>query len=125
MLAVADFGHRVDERAAAEAAVRHHRLDALEVGEDLLARRRVGRRDVLEARGEVRGNEVVLGRVVVVQRALADAGLGGDGVDADRADALLVEQLVGGGEDALGVGGRLMHRSVYFALDSIVCRIGS
>jgi hypothetical protein len=36
---------------------------------------------------------------VIVQRALADADLGGDGVDADSAYAALIEQEVGGLEN--------------------------
>src|SRR5260221_1426016 len=125
VLAVAELGDRVDVGTAAEATFGEQPLEPVEVGEDLLARRRVRRRDVLEARREIRGDQLVLGRVVVVERPLADAGLGGDPVDADRADALLVEQLVGGGEDACRVRRGLMHRSVYFTLDSIVRAAGS
>ena len=45
---------------------------------------------------------------MVVERALADADLGGDGVNADGADALQVEQPVGRLEDALpGLGNGL------------------
>ena len=38
---------------------------------------------------------------MVIERALADADFGGDGVDADGADALQVEQPVGGLQDPL------------------------
>jgi len=118
VLGIGELGDRVDVGAAAELRIGEAALEVIEITEDLLARRRIRRCDVLEARRQVRGDQVVLGRVVVVERALADAGFGGNGVDADRADALLVEELVGGGEDALGVGRGLMHRSVYFALDT-------
>ncbi|WP_244486044.1 hypothetical protein [Bradyrhizobium viridifuturi] len=45
---------------------------------------------------------------MIVERALADADLGRDGVDADRTNALQVEQFVGGLEDPLfhGLFGR-------------------
>src|SRR5258706_7242302 len=125
VLAVAELGDRVDVGTAAEAAFGEQALEAVEVGEDLLARRRVRKRNVPAERREIRRDQLVLGRVIVVERPLADAGLGGDGVDADRADALLVEQLVGGGEDACRVRRGLMHRSVYFTLDSIVRAAGS
>jgi hypothetical protein len=60
---------------------------------------------------------------MVVQGALADPRLGGDGVHPDGAYALRIEQLVGRGEDALGRGwGR---GSVYFQLDSTIGAIRS
>ncbi len=109
---VADLDHRVDVGTAAEAAVGEDALEPVERAEDLLARRRVGRRDLAEARREIGRDQRVLGRVVVVQRSLADAGLGRHGVDAHGADALRIEQLVGCGEDALGWGAVEVHRSV-------------
>jgi len=38
---------------------------------------------------------------VIVERALADSDCGRDGVDADRADAVEIEQPVGGLQDPL------------------------
>jgi len=111
VLRIADLDHRVDVGTAAEAPVAEDALEAVEVAEELLARRRVGGRHELEARREIRGDQRVLGPVVVVEGPLADAGLGRDGVDADRTNALRVEQLVRGGEDALGWG-LGVHRSV-------------
>src|SRR3989454_12343027 len=101
---IADLGDRVDVGAAAEAAVGEHALEPVEGAEDLLARRRVGGRDVLEARLQVGGDKRVLRRVVVVEGALADAGLGGDRVNADGADTLRIKELVRGGEDAFYTG---------------------
>src|SRR2546421_12364290 len=101
---IADLGDRVDVGAAAEAAVGEHALEPVEGAEDLLARRGVGGRDVLEARLQVGGDERVLRRVVVVEGALADAGGGDDGVNADGADSLRIEELVRGGEDAFYTG---------------------
>src|SRR5438034_830371 len=57
-----------------------------------------------EARLQVGGDQRVLRRVVVVERALADAGRGGDGVNADGADSLRIEEPVRGGEDAFYTG---------------------
>src|SRR5229473_322644 len=101
---IADLGDGVDIGAAAEAAVGEHALEPVEGAEDLLARWRVGGRDVLEARLQVGGDQRVLGRIVVVESALADAGLGGDGVNADGADSLRIKELVRGGEDAFYTG---------------------
>ena len=42
---------------------------------------------------QVRRDEGVLGAEPVVERSLRDAGLSGDGVDANRVDAVAVEQL--------------------------------
>ena len=59
---------------------------------------------------------------MIVERALADADFGGDGVDAHGANAAQIEQPVGGFEDpllhrqAFRVGTSL-HRPVYFRLD--------
>src|SRR6267143_129002 len=101
---VADLGDGVDVGAAAEAAVGEHALEPVEGTEDLLARRSVGGGDVLEARLQVGCNQRVLGRIVVVESALADAGLGGDSVNADGTDSLRIEEAVRGGEDALYTG---------------------
>jgi hypothetical protein len=102
-------------KGSRESRSRGNPLEAIEVAEDLLAGRRVRRRQRPEAQHQVRRDQRVLGRVVVVERALAYACLGGDGVDADRADPLRIKQLVGGREDALGGGchgGFAKHRSV-------------
>src|SRR5712691_2460831 len=101
---IADLGDGIDVGAAAEAAVGEHALEPVEGAEDLLARRSVGGRDVLEARLQVGCDQRVLRTVVVVEGALADAGLGGDGVNADGADSLRIEELVRGGEDAFYTG---------------------
>src|SRR2546425_7674565 len=101
---IADLGDRVDVGAAAEAAVGEHALEPVEGAQDLLARRRVGGRDVLEARLQVGADQRVFRRVVVVEGALADAGRGGDGVNADGADPLRIKELVRGGEDAFYTG---------------------
>src|SRR5882757_10044865 len=45
---------------------------------------------------------------MVVERALADADFGRDGVDANRANPLQIEQPVRGFEDAV-LHGRLLH----------------
>ena len=42
---------------------------------------------------------------MIVQRALADADRGGDGIDPDRTDALQIEQPVGGFENPLFMAG--------------------
>jgi len=47
----------------------------------------------------------ILRREVVVERALADADFGRDGIDAVGANALQIEQPVRGFEDALLHGG--------------------
>src|SRR5258708_19839937 len=70
VLAVAELGDRVDVGTAAEAALGEQALEPVEVGEDLLARRRIRRRDVLEARGEIPADQVVLGRELVVHPPL-------------------------------------------------------
>jgi len=49
---------------------------------------------------------------MIVERALADADFGRDGVDADRANSLQIEQPVRGFEDAVlhvGFGGQGCH----------------
>src|SRR5712691_11761110 len=122
VLGITELGDRIDIGAAAEAAVGEHALKPIEVAEDLLARRRVGGFEVPEARRQVGGDQVVLGGIVVVQRALADARLGGHRVDAHGANPLPVEELVGGGEDALGRRG---NRSVYFHVDTTIPDAGS
>jgi hypothetical protein len=76
---------------------------------------------MLEARRQVGRDQRVLGRIVVVQRSLAHPGLGGHGVDADGANPLRVEELVGGSEDALSRGG---NRSVYFHVDNSTASAG-
>jgi hypothetical protein len=118
---VAELGDGVDVGAAAEAAVGDQAFKPVEVAEDLLARRGVGGREVLEAPLQIGGDQRVLGRIVVVQRAFADARFGGDAVDADAANPLPVEELVGGSEDALG---RRRNRSVYFHVDSTIPDVG-
>jgi hypothetical protein len=51
-------------------------------------------------------DQVVLGGEVFVEAHLGDPGLGNDPVDADCPEAVLVEQPVGGFQDALaGLGG--------------------
>jgi len=52
-------------------------------------------------------DQVVLGRKVLVEAHLGDFGLGNDPVDADCPEAVLVEQPVGGFQDALACFGSL------------------
>ena len=77
----------------------------VEIAEELLARRRVRRRDVPEACDKVGRDEVVFGRVVVIERALADARFRRHGVHPDGANPVVIEELVRRGEDAFGRGG--------------------
>ena len=65
------------------------------------ARRLVGRARLHEAAFQIGRDQRILGREMVVERALADADFGRDGIDADGANALQIEQPVGGLEDAL------------------------
>src|SRR6266576_4546982 len=50
---------------------------------------------------------------MVVQRAFADAGFGGDGIDADGANAAQIEQAVGGFKNPLFHGGLFAQGSHY------------
>ena len=97
----AEFGDRIDERAAAKIFGCKTPLQRIEGGENLLDRRLVRRPRLDEAAREVGCDQRVLGRKMVVERALADADLGRDGVDADGADALQIEQAVGGLQNPL------------------------
>src|SRR4029077_16187809 len=62
----------------------------------------VRRRNVLKPRDEVRGDEIVLARIVVVERPLADSGFGGNGVAPDGANPLPIEEPICGRQDARG-----------------------
>jgi len=99
VLGIAELGDRVHVRTAPEVGAAEGALEVIEVAEDLLARGRIRRHHVAKACRQVGGDQLVLGRVVVVEGALADAGLLGHRVDADRADPLRIEQLVRGRED--------------------------
>src|SRR5690242_13868409 len=125
VLGITDLDNGIDERAAAKTAIGEDALEAIVGAEDLLANRRVGRCDVLEARHQVGGDQGVLGRVVAVQRAFADACLGVNRVDAYGANPPRIEKLAGGSENALGRGGGVGfatwhpsgNRSVYLDVD--------
>ena len=110
VLGVLELGHGVHEGAAAEALPGEGAFEAVEVVEDLLRRRLVGGRDQPHAALQVGLDQRVLARIVVVERALADAGLGRDRVDADHR-ALAVEQPVRRLEDAFG--GRFLRAHGY------------
>src|SRR5207249_3172466 len=89
----------IHEWAAAKIPGGEAPLQRIEGGEDLLGRRLVGGALSYEAALQIGRDQRVLGREVVVERALGDADLGRDGIDADSANALQIEQLVGGLED--------------------------
>ena len=55
----------------------------------------------MNRRGEVGRYQRVLRGKMIIERALADADLGGNGVDADGANPLLIEQPVGGLQNPL------------------------
>lgn len=54
----------------------------------------------LVARFQIGGDELVLAGEMIIERALGHAGLFGDGVDADGADALAIKQLARRFDDA-------------------------
>ena len=64
---IAELGHGVDERAAAEIGAGEDALEAVEGAEDLFAGRSIRGRERPEARSEVGRDQRVLGRVVVVE----------------------------------------------------------
>ena len=70
-------------------------------GHGVWARRLVGSAGRHESSSQIGRYQRVLGGKMVVQRALADADLGRDGIDPDRPNALQIEQPVGGFEDPL------------------------
>ena len=92
---------RVDERTAAKALAGETPLQPVEGAEDLFDRRPVGGRSLGETTRQIGRDQFVLGGKVIVQRALADADFGGDGVDADSANAALIKQEVSGFENPL------------------------
>lgn len=60
------------------------------------------------------GDQVVLAAEVIVERALGDAGLFGNRVDADRADTIPMEELAGCVKNAFACGlGAIFHGSKY------------
>ncbi len=95
------LGDCVHEGAAAEVFRRKAPLQRIERRKNLLGRRLVGGARAHEAALQIGGDQRVLGREMVIERALADADLGRDGVDADGANALQIEQLVGGLQNPL------------------------
>ena len=105
VLRVAQLADRIHVGTTPVVGAREDALEAVEIAEDLFARGRVRRRDVSEARDQICRDEIVLGRVVVIERALADARLGGDSVDADGADPVVIEEPVRRGQDAFSRGG--------------------
>src|SRR5215469_4181455 len=109
---VGQFGGGVDEWAAAECLRRRPSAQAVEYCQDLLAGRGAGvfgRNVVADDGGAVRiealGDEPVLAAELLVQRALGNAGLLADQIDADGPDALPVEQVGGGVQQPLARGG--------------------
>ena len=105
VLRVAQLADRIDVGTTTVVGFREDALEMVEVAEELLARRRVRRRNVPEACDQVGRDEVVLGRVVVIERALADARFRRHGVHPDGANPVVIEELVRRGEDAFGRGG--------------------
>ena len=103
--------------AAPEAGFGHPRREELEDGEELLAGLVVGCLDrrieepvpVVESTIQVGRDQRVLRTEVLVEAGLRHPRLGQDPIDADRADALGVEEPIGGGEQAVrrrGAAGR-------------------
>ena len=75
------------------------------------------------ARGEIGGDQVVLALEVIIQRALGEAGLGRDLVDADAADAFIVEQRARRLDDTLagrlgGLGIQRMYTCLLYTSDA-------
>ncbi len=68
----------------------------------------------LVARLQMGGDQVVLATEMIVERALGDAGLFGDGIDADRTNAVAMEKPSGGLKDAFACRlGAVFHGSMY------------
>jgi hypothetical protein len=67
-----------------------------------------GRLPAVAAPLQVGADELLLGAVGAVERGARDIGLLEDPVDADRADALLIEQLVGRGEEPFAGRGAIV-----------------
>ena len=99
-------------------------LQRIEGAEDLFGGRFVGGARLHEAALQIGRDQRILGREMVVERALADADFGGDGIDADGANALQIEQAGPRSRRIrsfmVGLSDRqaLLHRPVLFALDS-------
>jgi hypothetical protein len=69
---------------------------------------------------EISDDQIILGGVVTVEGHLANAGLGGDGIHADGAVAILVKELRGSLEEFVFGGSFDFH--AHFPLDTIqVC----
>jgi hypothetical protein len=120
-LRVGDLQQDVDERAALEVVALEPLVEDVEDREQSLAGIDGSPLDcalkpvpgpALLAALEEREHERVLGGEVPVQGHPRDPGLLDDRVDADRADALTGEELVGGVEDALAGAGRRCRRLV-------------
>ena len=109
-----EFGDGVDERAAAEIARGEAGLQLVEQVQHLSRRRCVRHRQRSDAPAQVGGDKHLFRWKRIVQRALADPGLGGDSIDPDRPDPLLIEQPIGCGQDAVGHGGA-MGRAAFHA----------
>ena len=98
---------RVDERAAVVPVVPAGRDEGVEHADETVTRigtRRFGGGEELPAPGlvdavEVRKDEIVLAREVLVERGLGHPRLGDHGVDAGRPHAARVEEPEGGVED--------------------------
>src|SRR3984893_10421030 len=98
---VAQLRDGVDERTSAKSVARKPTFEPVEIAKNLLEQRPIGRLGLDEVAGEIRDDQLVLRRKIVVERAFADADLRRDGVDADGADASAVEQAPRGVENPL------------------------
>lgn len=95
------------ERAAMPARVLRLLREEVEESFDLSDHIAIDAVDRRDQRGEngfvlrlkIGCNQLVLGFKVFVERALGNVGLGRNEIDADRANALRIEQLARGGED--------------------------
>ncbi len=68
----------------------------------------------LVARLEMGGDQVILAAEMIVERALGDAGLFGDGIDADRTDTVAMKKLSGGLKNAFACRlGTVSHSPMY------------
>ena len=98
---VAEFGDGVDEAAAAKIPAGETFFEPVEGSQDLFERRPLRGPLLEEAALQIGRDQRILGRKVIVERALGDADFGGDGVDAGGANAGAVEQPFGGVENPL------------------------
>src|SRR5258707_5256465 len=103
MRRVAQFGDGVDEGTAAKGVGRKPTFEPVEITQNLLEQRPIGRLGLDEVTREIRDDQLVLRRKIVIERALADADFRRDGIDTDGPDALPIEQ------PACGIENPLLH----------------